>query len=119
MNRNSGTMPASSTDADAIRDPQIRPAPDTAEAKAEGLEPAPPSCDDNRRSDKDPLDATWLLQQTTLAPGENPEDLTRLITEVEDAFKPKSLFERFEATDLVNAAWEEWRYSRQRLALTA
>jgi len=119
MNINSGTMPASSTDADAIRDPQIRPAPDTAEAKAEGLEPAPPSRDDNRRSDKDPLDTTWLLQQTTLAPGENPDDLIRVIAEIEDAFKPKTLFERFEATDFVNAVWEERRYSHQRLALTA
>jgi hypothetical protein len=63
--------------------------------------------------------APWLLQQNTLAPGENVDDLTRLITEVEDGLKPKSLFERFEATDLVNATWEEWRYSQQRLALTA
>jgi hypothetical protein len=62
--------------------------------------------------------APWLLQQNTLAPGENVDDLTRLIIEVEDALKPKSLFERFEATDLVNAAWEERRYSRQRVALT-
>jgi hypothetical protein len=59
------------------------------------------------------------LQQCTLAPGESADDLTRLIIEVEDALKPKSLFERFEATDLVNATWEEWRYSQQRLALTA
>src|SRR6266478_4570631 len=65
------------------------------------------------------LDTTWLVQQTTLAPGENPEDLTRVIAEIEDAFKPKTLFERFEATDFVNAVWEERRYSHQRLALTA
>jgi hypothetical protein len=83
--------------------------PKPAETIARAADPQP---------DRVPLDATWLLQQSTLAPGENFEDLARLIDDVEEALKPKSLFARFEATDLVNAAWEERRYSQQRLALT-
>jgi hypothetical protein len=97
--------------------------PDNDEAQADQTPPAAtgPSqpADDDPRPQQVPLDATSLLQQSTLAPGENFEDLVRLIDDVEEALKPKSLFARFEATDLVNAAWEERRYSLQRLALTA
>jgi hypothetical protein len=96
---------------------------DNDEAKADQTPPAAtgPSqpANDEPRPQQVPLDATSLLQQSTLAPGENFEDLVRLIDDVEEALKPKSLFARFEATDLVNAAWEERRYSLQRLALTA
>jgi hypothetical protein len=108
-----------------IRNPEIPPndkPPGNDGAKAgapDPIQPSRPPADDDPRPDKVPLDGAGLLQQTTLAPGENPEDLIRLIDDVEEALKPKDFFERFEATDLVNAAWEERRYSQQRLALTA
>jgi hypothetical protein len=104
------------TDSHADNEEAKAGAPDQTGPGATG--PSRPA-NDNSRPAWVPLDGAGLLQQSTLAPGENFEELARLIDDVEEALKPKSLFERFAATDLLNAAWEERRYSQQRLALTA